>query len=338
MRPELQAMPAVGQVAPTFTLPSQDGSQISLDSFRGKWVVLYFYPKDMTSGCTIEAHNFQRDQAKFDAENAVILGVSVDTPDSHKQFCTKEGLTFRLLADPEHKVVDAYGSLGNFGAMTIANRNTFLIDPQGKIVKVWTKVDPSVHSRRSAGRPCRTQEIEHSRINQRPRKRGRSLTAKNPNASPACEFMTTTCPALSRNSHEIHAALLDAFAQLAARYLHARRRLDRKQIVGHLLDSAARQPPAICARRRGRQLCRADYAQDAWVAAHGYAGQPWDTLLLWWEVEHEILAAVVDHSRGPAGSRLHVARRARHPALSHRGLHRASALASCPAHRSRCRN
>jgi peroxiredoxin Q/BCP len=134
-----QPMPAAGQAAPTFTLPSQDGSQISLDSFHGKWVVLYFYPKDMTQGCTIEAHNFQRDLSKFEA-------VSVDTPDSHKQFCTKEGLTFRLLADPEHKVVDQYGSLGHFGEMTIAMRNTFLIDPQGKIVKVWTKVNPQVHS------------------------------------------------------------------------------------------------------------------------------------------------------------------------------------------------
>jgi peroxiredoxin Q/BCP len=141
-----EAMPTVGQAAPTFTLPSQDGSQISLDSFHGKWVVLYFYPKDMTTGCTIEAHNFQRDLSKFEAQNAVVVGVSVDTPDSHKQFCTKEGLTFRLLADPDHKVVDEYGSLGHFGTWTIANRNTFLIDPQGKIVKVWTKVDPKVHS------------------------------------------------------------------------------------------------------------------------------------------------------------------------------------------------
>ena len=141
-----QTMPAAGQVAPTFTLPSQDGSQIALDSFRGKWVVLYFYPKDMTQGCTIEAHNFQRDLSKYEAMNAVIVGVSVDTPDSHKQFCTKEGLTFRLLADPEHKVVDEYGSLGHFGTMTIAQRNTFLIDPEGKVVKVWTKVDPSHHS------------------------------------------------------------------------------------------------------------------------------------------------------------------------------------------------
>ena len=143
---DTQALPAVGQVAPAFTLPSQDGSEISLASFRGKWVVLYFYPKDMTSGCTIEAHNFQRDQAKYDAKNAVVLGVSVQDTNSHQQFCTKEGLTFRLLADPGHTVVDAYGSLGNFAGIKIANRNTFLIDPQGKIAQVWTKVDPSTHS------------------------------------------------------------------------------------------------------------------------------------------------------------------------------------------------
>ncbi|MGB7549439.1 MAG: peroxiredoxin [Terracidiphilus sp.] len=141
-----ETLPTVGQSAPTFTLPSQTGAQVSLKSFRGKWVVLYFYPKDMTTGCTIEAHNFQRDLPRFEADNAVILGVSVDTVDSHKQFCTKDGLTFHLLADPEHKVVDEYGSLGHFGAWTIANRNTFLIDPHGKIVKVWTKVDPSHHS------------------------------------------------------------------------------------------------------------------------------------------------------------------------------------------------
>jgi peroxiredoxin Q/BCP len=141
-----QVLPSVGQVAPTFTLPSQDGSQISLESFRGKWVVLYFYPKDMTPGCTIEAHNFQRDAARFDAANAVILGVSLDTPDKHKEFCTKEGLSFRLLADPDHKVVDQYGSLGSFAGFKIANRNTFLIDPAGKIVQVWTKVEVQHHS------------------------------------------------------------------------------------------------------------------------------------------------------------------------------------------------
>lgn len=139
-------MPEVGQAAPTFTLPNQEGNPVDLTSFHGKWVVLYFYPKDMTTGCTIEAHNFQRDLDKYQALNAVILGVSVDTVDSHKQFCTKDSLTFTLLADPDKKVVQQYGSLGNFGPMVIAMRNTFLIDPSGKIVKVWTKVDPNVHS------------------------------------------------------------------------------------------------------------------------------------------------------------------------------------------------
>jgi peroxiredoxin Q/BCP len=141
-----QTLPAVGQIAPTFTLPSQSGLQIPLKSFRGKWVVLYFYPKDMTPGCTIEAHNFQRDLAQYEKKNAVILGVSEDTPSSHQQFCAKEGLTFRLLADTNHEVAAAYGSLGGFAGIKIANRNTFLIDPDGKIAKEWTKVNPSVHS------------------------------------------------------------------------------------------------------------------------------------------------------------------------------------------------
>ena len=146
-----EPMPTTGQTAPNFTLPSQTGAPISLRSFRGKWVVLYFYPKDMTTGCTIEAHNFQRDLSKYDADDAVILGVSVDTVDSHKQFCTKDSLTFHLLADPDHKVVARYGSFGlklpqRDDIIPVAQRNTFLIDPHGKIVKVWTKVNPTVHS------------------------------------------------------------------------------------------------------------------------------------------------------------------------------------------------
>lgn len=136
-------MPAVGQAAPTFTLPSQDGTNISLDQYKGKWVVLYFYPRDMTSGCTIEAHKFQDAQGQFDAKNAVILGVSVDSTDSHKQFCAKDGLTFHLLSDTSHSVVSQYGSLGNFNGVSIAMRNTFLIDPTGKIAQVWTKVNPA---------------------------------------------------------------------------------------------------------------------------------------------------------------------------------------------------
>jgi thioredoxin-dependent peroxiredoxin len=137
------AMPAVGQSAPTFTLPSQDGTQISLKSFRGKWVVLYFYPRDMTTGCTIEAHKFQDSLPQFEARHAVILGVSVDSTASHQQFCTKDSLTFRLLSDTDHKVVSVYGSLASHNGVSMANRNTFLINPKGKIAKVWTKVNPA---------------------------------------------------------------------------------------------------------------------------------------------------------------------------------------------------
>ncbi len=136
-------LPSAGQVAPTFTLPSQDGSHIALKSFRGKWVVLYFYPKDMTQGCTIEAHNFERDLEQYKAKKANILGVSADSVNSHQQFCTKESLTFKLLSDNDKKMVDSYGSLNARG---MASRNTFLIDPSGKIVKVWTAVSPAKHS------------------------------------------------------------------------------------------------------------------------------------------------------------------------------------------------
>jgi peroxiredoxin Q/BCP len=136
-------MPSAGQKAPAFKLASQTGQQISLKSYRGKWVVLYFYPKDMTTGCTIEAHKFQDAQGDFAAKNAVILGVSVDSTTSHQQFCAKDGLTFHLLADTTHKVVEEYGSLGDHNGVAMANRNTFLIDPKGNIVQVWTKVNPA---------------------------------------------------------------------------------------------------------------------------------------------------------------------------------------------------
>ncbi|HUI77735.1 MAG TPA: peroxiredoxin [Bryobacteraceae bacterium] len=138
-------MPAEGSMAPDFTLPSQEGKQISLHDFKGKWVVLYFYPKDMTPGCTIEAHNFQRDQAQYDKLNAAVVGVSADNVDSHVQFCTKENLTFKLLADPEHNVIDKYGSVMKMGQMTVAARNTFLVDPSGKIRKVYVNVSPHVN-------------------------------------------------------------------------------------------------------------------------------------------------------------------------------------------------
>jgi peroxiredoxin Q/BCP len=139
-------VPAVGTVAPTFTLTNQEGANVSLDQYRGKWVVLYFYPKDFTSGCTLEAHNFQRDLAKYTADNAVILGVSVDNADSHKSFCTKEGLNFKLLADTDHSVSTKYGSVMDYNGSTYAARNTFLIDPSGVIRKVYVKVKPAEHS------------------------------------------------------------------------------------------------------------------------------------------------------------------------------------------------
>ena len=138
--------PAVGSVAPDFTLTTNEGNQASLKDFRGKWVVLYFYPKDFTSGCTLEAHNFQADLDKYKAANAVILGVSVDTAESHKSFCAKEGLAFKLLSDADAKVSDTYGSAMEYNGTKLSARNTFIIDPQGKIAKVFMKVGPAGHS------------------------------------------------------------------------------------------------------------------------------------------------------------------------------------------------
>ena len=150
----------VGSSAPDFTLNSQDGNPISLSQFRGKWVVLYFYPRDMTSGCTLEAHNFQRDQEKFKAANAVVLGVSVDDTKSHQQFCTKEGLTFKLLSDTDHKVSEEYGSLANLGLVKFSKRHTFIIDPKGKIVKEYPDVDSNInqHSQQVLDRTGATAE------------------------------------------------------------------------------------------------------------------------------------------------------------------------------------
>jgi len=145
-RPVAAETPSVGQAAPAVSLPSQEGSTVSLGAYKGKWVVLYFYPKDFTSGCTIEAHNFQRDLAKYEKANAVILGVSLDSADSHKGFCAKEGLAFKLLADSDEAATKAYGSVATYNGKTYAARNTFLIDPAGVIRKVYLKVNPETHS------------------------------------------------------------------------------------------------------------------------------------------------------------------------------------------------
>jgi thioredoxin-dependent peroxiredoxin len=139
-------LPKVGQVAPDFTLPASDGTEVQLSKLRGQWVVLYFYPKDMTPGCTIEARNFSKDQPRYDARNAIVLGVSVDGMESHKRFCAKENLRFRLLSDTEKRVAAAYGSLSNFLVVKVAARHTFLVDPEGKIARVYTEVKPASHS------------------------------------------------------------------------------------------------------------------------------------------------------------------------------------------------
>ena len=138
--------PAIGTVAPEFSLATNEGKQAALKDYRDKWVVLYFYPKDFTSGCTLQARNFQRDLAKYEALNAVILGVSVDTADSHKSFCAKEGLAFKLLSDTDAKVSDAYGSVMDYNGMKLSARNTFIIDPKGKIAQVFLKVKPAANS------------------------------------------------------------------------------------------------------------------------------------------------------------------------------------------------
>jgi thioredoxin-dependent peroxiredoxin len=139
--------PQAGATAPDFTLNSQEGKPVSLHDYRGKWVVLYFYPKDFTSGCTVEAHNFQRDLAEFEKRDAVILGVSVQDEKSHQAFCTKEGLHFKLLADTRKEVSEKYGSAVNLMFTKISSRHTFLIDPQGVIRRVWLNVDVQSHSR-----------------------------------------------------------------------------------------------------------------------------------------------------------------------------------------------
>ena len=138
--------PGAGSSAPDFTLNSQEGQPVTLRDYRGKWVVLYFYPKDFTPGCTIEAHNFQRDLAQFEAKNAVILGVSTQDERTHEKFCSKEGLNFKLLADTKSSVATQYGSVVNLGVTKLSARHTFLIDPAGTIRQVWLEVNPSRHS------------------------------------------------------------------------------------------------------------------------------------------------------------------------------------------------
>ena len=138
--------PHSGTAAPEFTLNSQDGKPLSLRDLRGRWVVLYFYPKDFTSGCTKEAHNFQRDLAQYERKNAVILGVSVQDEGTHQKFCAQEGLSFKLLADTNYEVSSSYDSLVNLGVAKLSARHTFLIDPDGIVRKAYLSVNAEKHS------------------------------------------------------------------------------------------------------------------------------------------------------------------------------------------------
>ncbi len=136
-------LPPLNQPAPEFTLPTNSGDgEISLSDYRGQWVVLYFYPKDFTSGCTIEAQRFQRDLPKYLARHTQILGVSADSIDSHAEFCDSEGLKFPLLADTDGSVSKAYGSWMGF----VSARHTFIIDPEGVIREEYVGVRPTTHS------------------------------------------------------------------------------------------------------------------------------------------------------------------------------------------------
>jgi peroxiredoxin Q/BCP len=144
---ESAAVPAVGQPAPAFKLQDQAGKWHTLADYKGKWVAVYFYPKDDTPGCTTQACSFRDNVFAFNKEGAVILGISVDDVESHKAFAEKHGLPFTLLADADKAVSKRYGVLKTYmGVMEMARRDTFLIDPQGRIAKHYESVDPEGHS------------------------------------------------------------------------------------------------------------------------------------------------------------------------------------------------
>ncbi|MGI9262652.1 MAG: peroxiredoxin [Woeseiaceae bacterium] len=137
---------SAGEAAPDFELVDQNGTMHSIEDYRGKWVALYFYPKDNTPGCTTEACEFRDNIFAFKSANCEIIGVSLDDAESHKGFAEKHGLPFPLLADTEGTTADAYGVKSRIFGMTLAKRQTFLIDPDGNIAKHYEKVDPDSHS------------------------------------------------------------------------------------------------------------------------------------------------------------------------------------------------
>lgn len=140
-----EAPPQPGSVAPTFVLPDGNGKSRSLAEWRGKWVVLYFYPKDNTPGCTTEAINFRDNQPQFMELNAQVVGVSVDTESSHRDFAEEKRLPFPLLSDQSGKVSRSFGAYSNWGVIKFAKRYTFLIDPEGMVAKTYLQVDAGKH-------------------------------------------------------------------------------------------------------------------------------------------------------------------------------------------------
>lgn len=137
---------AAGQPAPDFSLPDQDGRTRRLAEWRGKWLVLYFYPKNDTPGCTTEACNFRDDWLQLQELGAEVVGVSVDTSDSHAAFARKYKLPFPLLADARGEVAARYGALSDWMVVKMAKRQTFIIDPQGRIARIYRSVDADQHS------------------------------------------------------------------------------------------------------------------------------------------------------------------------------------------------
>jgi peroxiredoxin Q/BCP len=136
----------VGDPAPAFELQDQNQHVRKLADYAGKWVVLYFYPKDDTPGCTTEACNFRDDVFRIRELGAEVLGVSLDSTESHAQFAKKHGLPFPLLSDAEGKTAEAYGTMMNLGPVKFAKRHTFLIGPDGRLARIYRDVDPKAHS------------------------------------------------------------------------------------------------------------------------------------------------------------------------------------------------
>lgn len=143
----LAASPQPGQAAPGFKLQDQNGKWQQLSDYRGQWVVLYFYPKDDTPGCTTEACNFRDDIFKFRKLGVQVLGISLDDVSSHQEFAEKYHLPFPILADSDHKAAEAYDVITHFLGFTVAHRETFIIAPDGKVAKHYGDVDPKEHSR-----------------------------------------------------------------------------------------------------------------------------------------------------------------------------------------------